>query len=405
MVKERNTDDVVDDRRLPGWENHSINEWIGIYLGQLSTDYASKALQELLSEHGYTGNSPKILFGIYDFLAPESDEALVHGIRAYELSDHDLEQVAKLKNPGRIVSYIIDVTDDIEPLTALLQKMFYNSEIRSQLSGLGSLRAQYRSSEKSNAAPSIVGLGIEISERLAHISLNGDEVRESLGFKNWNELYSQRMQALEFAVLAQQQLTGDSQETIDILTMYDSLTGTADIRGLDHDVLDVFMRIKLELDKPSQGGKTPEHLKADAYYEDRRAFGGFSQEQEWRMRHFGRQKKDWELNQEYRDQSQEQRDQDQEKLKGDYRKMIEDPWAFYSEQLTLLGLAKEMSLSEAKSAFRRKIREYSSAFNSPFNTSHEYAESQDAAKAILAAWEAVSQLYKAKEPAQEQAPV
>ena len=182
MVKEHNIDDVVDDRRLPGWENHSINEWIGMYLGQLSMDYARETLRGLLSEQGYTGNSPKILFGIYDFLAPESDEALVHGIRAYELSEHDIEQVAKLKNPGRIVSYIIDVTDEIEPLTALQQKMFYNSEIRSQLSGLSSMGPRYRSSEKNNAAPSIVELGLEISERLEQINIFDEKIKKYLRF-------------------------------------------------------------------------------------------------------------------------------------------------------------------------------------------------------------------------------
>ncbi len=398
MVKEH-TDDVVDDRRLPGWERYSINEWIGMYLDQRGTDYA-QTLRDLLSEHGYTGNSPEILFGIYDFLAPESDEALVHGIRAYELSSHDIEQVAKLKNPSRLVSYIIDVTEEIETLGILQQKLFSASEIRSRLPGLGSMGSRYRSSEKNNAAPSIVELGLEISERLGHINLSDNETRETLGFQKWSELYSQRRDALEIAVLAQQHLTEGSKETLSILAMYDKLTGTADVRGLYHDVLDAFMRIKLELDKPSDGGEIPDALKADAYYEDRRAFGSYNREQEWKMRHFGRQKKDWEQNQEYREQSQEQKDQDQAKLEGDYRRMIEDPWAFYSEQLTLLGLTKDMSFEDARSVFRRRIKEHSSAFNTVFNSSLEYAASQEAAKAILSAWEAVSILYRAEEPAE-----
>ena len=96
----------------------------------------------------------------------------------------------------------------------------------------------------------------------------------------------------------------------------------------------------------------------------------------------------------------EKKEQDKAKLEGDYRRMIEDPWAFYSEQLTLLGLTKDMSLADAKGVFRRRIKEHSSAFNTVFNTSREYAASQDAAKAVLAAWEAVSHLYRAKEPSE-----
>ena len=398
-------DDVTDDRRLPGWENHSVNQWIGMYLGQLNMEGTPNALRNLLSEYGYTGNSPVILFGIYDFLAPDTEEALLHGIRAYELSDHDIEQVAKLKNPGRLVSYIIDVTDEIETLATLHETMFYASEVRSQTSGFSSIGARGRSAEKTNAAPSIVELGLEISERLAHIGSFNSEQEESLGFEKWSELYMLRRDALERAVLAQQHLTGASKETLGILTIYNSLTGTADISNLDYDVLDAFMRIKLELDKPSQDGEVPESLKADAYYEDRLAFGGFSREQAWRMRHFGRQKKDWERIKEYREKSEEQREQDRAELEDDLRRLIEDPWEFYSEQLTLLGLTKEMSLAEAKRVFRRKIKQYSSVFTTPFGTGPEYEASQESAKAILSSWEAVSGLYRAKELTESQTAV
>lgn len=404
-MKEQHIDDVTDDRRLPGWENHSVNQWIGMYLEQLNMEGTPNALRNLLSEYGYTGNSPKILFGIYDFLAPDSEEALVHGIRAYELSGHDIEQVAKLKSPERLVSYIIDVTDEIRMLASLQERMFYTSKTHSQHSGFGSTDARYRSAEKTNVAPSIVELGLEISERLSHIGPFDAEQTESLGFEKWSELYTMRRNALELAVLAQQHLTEDSDETISILSIYDRLTGTVDIRGLDHDVLDKFMRIKLELDKPSQDGKIPDHLKADAYYEDRRAFGSFSPEQEWRMRHFGRQKKDWERMKEYREKSEEQREQDRAELEDDLRRLIEDPWEFYSEQLTLLGLTKEMSLAEAKRVFRRKIKQYSSVFTTPFGTGPEYEASQESAKAILSSWEAVSGLYRAKELTESQTAV
>lgn len=386
MTKEQKLDDVVDDRRLPGWENYSINKWIAISMGQLGMDdYSRNFLRELLSEHGYTGYSPEILFGIYDFLAPDSEEALVHGIKAYEFSGHDIEQVAQLKNPGRLVSYLIDVTDEIETLASLQEKMFYVSEIRSH--------------KKTNADPPIVKLGLEINERLAHIDLFNSEQRESLGFEKLSKLYGMRRDALERAVLAQQLLTGDSEETLGILAMYNSLTGTADIRGLDFDVIDSFMRKKLELDKPSKDGEVPDSLKADAYYEDQRSFWGFiNPEQEWKMRHFGRQKKTWEQNQADKEQSKEER----EKLDRDYRKMIEDPWAFYSEQLALLGLTKEMSHPEARRGFIKKIREHSSAFNTIFNPNPEYKASQEKAGKILSAWEIVSVLYKAREQAEHQ---
>ena len=365
-------------------------------------DYAQESLRELLSEYGYTGNRPEILFGIYDFLANESDEALVHGIRAYELSGHDIERVAKLINPDRLVAYIIDVTDETETLANLQEKLFYASDIRSQFSGLGSMGSRYRSrsAQKSNCANSIVELGLEINSRLAEIDPHNAEVLKSYDFKEWSGLYNMRRQALQIAVLAQQHLTEASEETLRILSIYDSLTGTADIRGLDYDVLDAFMRKKLDLGKPSSDGKIHDAFKADAYYEDRRVFGGINREQEWRMRHFGRQRKDWELHQEYRDQSQERREEDQAKLEDDYRRMIEDPWAYYSSQLELLGLTKEMTLAEAKRAFRREVHKYSSAFNTLFNTSPEYTASQEAAKAVLSAWESVSALYKAKEAAE-----
>ncbi len=333
-------------------------------------------LAEVAAHNPYRGSNPDVMLSLYDVLG-DSPEALIYGIRGFEILARDPKKLIRLQNPTRLVGYAIESAEDVYELNALQDALL--DEGRFYPSSYGQLSA------KKHLAQSIILVASEIADRLRDFSFeNATEDKRTL-----IDYYGIRRDAYRAMVMAWQGYEGVGKETLEALAAYESLTKTYQARGFTIELMQEYFNHKYSASAPSTG-EIPEDLKAEQEGGWYNPFSGIDWDQHFREERFGVK----ESNRERQERLRGEAEREEQKRIGDLESLLRDPWSFYSKELELIGVRKGVTYQEAKTAFRRGIRKHRSAFTRMDVGTSEYDADMAGARNYLSAWERIEPLFR-----------
>ena len=250
---------------------------------------------------------------------------------------------------------------------------------------------------------SVVLVAVEIASRL-----NDVDLRNSPADIKWEELmemakqWKTRLEAHAAIVLACQAKGTNpaNPEALEALKAYESLSGKYEAPGFSNTLMREYFNTKYGAKTPSTG-EVPEELKADPEWKGRMWVGQFSLDQFLRATTFGTREPEWKKAQRAR-----ARAEAEGEAEGEAERMIkalfDDPWGYYSKELELLGLKRQMTYREAQSVFRAGVMARKGTFIRMDTGTPEYAAAMKDTAAFLGAWGRVKPLYEMKQAVAEQ---
>lgn len=381
---------------LPPGDQRTIDRIIELVVTGLSWDKEAKVtLSKIVSEKQYNGNDRSIMLLLYDVLGGKSKNALFYGIRAFEGFGRDPKKLVELENPDGLVKYAIDTADGIDELVEFKNTIISNGHF-GLLDNYKWKRVDLSPTKR--LANSLLLVANEIAYRLKDLDprkLTEDESK-ALGWEEflekWQKPWNIRLQA-HGAIVTAYQAKGKNvvnKESLEALAAYESLTGkyqpVTTFAIFSPELMEAYARIKYGVDKPAIG-ETPEELKADMDKLKSSMFWGiFDFDQYFRRDWFGAKEPEW-------------KKQEREKdipLEEFVERLVKDPWGFYAKQLKIVGIAKEMSYEEARSIFRKGVKERRSVFTRKREETAEYQSAMRETAAFVEAWSTVEPLYRTK---------
>ncbi|TAL51612.1 MAG: hypothetical protein EPN86_06365 [Nanoarchaeota archaeon] len=401
-------DDVVDrddprmDEDVP---DVPVNYMFGLkasmvnLFGNQSRDNYRQDLAQYAEKYDYTGSNPSIVLALYDVMPQDSGQGFLYGIMAWGRSDKDFKLLMHLKNPDRLVSYVINTIDDIMELRKLQETIAFDGGFFRPVTGLFR-----RDPPKKYLANSLLMVANEISMRVGEINLGaelegkkGEEAQEVA--RRWDL----KVDALRHRVLAYQAMSGASEETFAAIREYERVTGTYESHGFDMGVLEEYFKKKYSVDKPAAGKAIPEELKADDNWNAGMMMGfGLNHDQFFRHIYFGDKEPAWKKSQRER----EGKRQTDEDFINELKRMMEDPWGYHAAELEVLGVNKDMTYPDARKQYRNIMKENEAVINGVKERFPGTDSQWEAACKLVVdanvAWHKVGPLYMAKDAAAKQ---
>lgn len=374
---------------LPPDDQKTINNAIEMSLtnSAVSSEWR-EGLIEALGKHRYTGENPKVALKLYDILGGKSKKALSYGISGFETLEREPITICTLENPDNLVKYTIDTSESLEELVGLKDSLlsegnFFHYDSRWSDS--------YRK-PKQNLINSLLMVSFEIADKLKDIDIRNRSVEYETyeELREYNDKWRKRVDAYAAIVLCYQAKgkKPDNKDALNALRAYEELTGTYDGPRFHDDLMKTYAKIKYGADKPVYG-EISEDLKADPdSYVPFLKFPGF--DYFFRAEYFGTKKSYWEKVKEGKGKEEKEKFEEYiDDLLG-----LGNHWERHAVELNLLGVNKEMSFEEARSIYRRIMKQQSVTFSRQDIGTSEYRSAMEKAAQYTVAWSKIEPLFK-----------